>query len=538
LPAGSGTVALEPPQPLDGYSAGTVVTLTAAAATGFAFNGWSGAATGTQNPLSVTMDGVKNITANFSSNTVATHFLTLVTNPPGAGSIQVSAAPNAGGGAYLEGTVVTLTAVPALDFAFTNWTGDVNSASNSIAIVIDADRSVTANFIASITPKFTLTLVTNPPGAGSIVALPPPGPNGTYVQGTLVTLTATALGTNQLTNWSGAANSTSNRVTVLMDADKTVTATFVPIVPVRYTLTLAATPTNAGVVHVTPSSSNDTYVAGTVLAVVAQANAGFRFAGWSGADNSTNNPIVVTMNGNRLLTAMFDAVAPFDFAMLRGVYTGLLLDDGETNYMTSGFVNVRVSRTGAYRGTAVVGGMRELVAGQFDRFGYAPLVVRRATLNGSLQINPAGRMTGSLTDDGNPNSSTRRSPSLLLYRASAMTNASVFAGSYSLSTEAQAPVGNPGSAVLQVLPSGAVRLRGLLGDGAPFNDRTFLSADASVPVFVPLYRNRGVILGWLNLSEDGSVEGTVRWFRPADSRSVNYPNGFSLKIPVGGSRTE
>ena len=55
---------------------------------------------------------------------------------------------------------------------------------------------------------------------------------------------------------------------------------------------------------------------------------------------------------------------------------------------------------------------------------------------------------------------------------------------------------------------------------------------------MPLYHGRGLILGWLNVRADGTVQGTVRWFRPGDSRSLNYPHGFSLKIPVTGSRVE
>lgn len=48
------------------YAADTPVSVTATAATGATFTGWSGAATGTTNPISVTMDGNKSLIANFS----------------------------------------------------------------------------------------------------------------------------------------------------------------------------------------------------------------------------------------------------------------------------------------------------------------------------------------------------------------------------------------------------------------------------------------------------------------------------------------
>lgn len=50
------------------YEKDTKVTLTATPSEGWVFSGWSGSATGNQNPLSVTMDATKEITANFSTS--------------------------------------------------------------------------------------------------------------------------------------------------------------------------------------------------------------------------------------------------------------------------------------------------------------------------------------------------------------------------------------------------------------------------------------------------------------------------------------
>jgi|GEM_PF-734823 len=61
--SGSGTVVKTPDAP--SYPAGTVVTLTANAASGSYFGGWSGDAGGLTNPLTVTMDANKHITATF-----------------------------------------------------------------------------------------------------------------------------------------------------------------------------------------------------------------------------------------------------------------------------------------------------------------------------------------------------------------------------------------------------------------------------------------------------------------------------------------
>ena len=50
------------------YASGTVVQVTATASNSYSFVNWTGDATGSDNPLSLTMDADKNITANFASN--------------------------------------------------------------------------------------------------------------------------------------------------------------------------------------------------------------------------------------------------------------------------------------------------------------------------------------------------------------------------------------------------------------------------------------------------------------------------------------
>ena len=49
------------------YASGSVAKLTATPATGFGFTSWGGDASGTANPLSLTMDGNKNVTASFAA---------------------------------------------------------------------------------------------------------------------------------------------------------------------------------------------------------------------------------------------------------------------------------------------------------------------------------------------------------------------------------------------------------------------------------------------------------------------------------------
>ena len=63
--SGSGTVSNNLTGPV--FLSGTTVKLTATPAVGYKFTGWSGDFTGTTNPVTITMNANKTITANFTS---------------------------------------------------------------------------------------------------------------------------------------------------------------------------------------------------------------------------------------------------------------------------------------------------------------------------------------------------------------------------------------------------------------------------------------------------------------------------------------
>jgi uncharacterized repeat protein (TIGR02543 family) len=75
---GSGSVQRNPD--LARYPNGTNITLTAVANAGFVFGGWSGDASGTNNPLNLTMNGNKTIVANFHDGTAP---VITITTPTG-----------------------------------------------------------------------------------------------------------------------------------------------------------------------------------------------------------------------------------------------------------------------------------------------------------------------------------------------------------------------------------------------------------------------------------------------------------------------
>jgi hypothetical protein len=191
------------------YHYGDVITLTATANTGWAFSVWSGDASGSTNPVTITIDSNKVVTATFTQNQ---HTLTV--NTVGSGSV----AKNPDQGTYAFGTVVTLTAVPSAGWSFGAWSGAATGSTNPVTITLDSNKVVTATFTQN---QYTLTV--NTVGSGSVTKNPN---QATYTFGTVVTLTAVPASNWAFSAWSGAVTSSANPVTITISGNSIVTATF------------------------------------------------------------------------------------------------------------------------------------------------------------------------------------------------------------------------------------------------------------------------------------------------------------------------
>jgi len=123
------------------YNSGTSVQLTAIPNSGYTFSSWSGDATGITNPLTVKMNGNKNITANFTAN--ASNF-TLNVN-----AVNGSVAKNPTQLTYPSGTNIVLTATPNSGYTFTSWSGDATGSTNPLTVNMNGNKNITANFTAS-----------------------------------------------------------------------------------------------------------------------------------------------------------------------------------------------------------------------------------------------------------------------------------------------------------------------------------------------------------------------------------------------------
>jgi len=100
-----------------------------------------------------TFTGYRNFTLNL---TAACYTLTTNVSPAGSGVVTTSAQNCAGG--YTTGSVVQLTAAPNAGYVFSSWSGDAGGGTNPVSIVMDGNKSVTANLRGNtpISPTGTL----------------------------------------------------------------------------------------------------------------------------------------------------------------------------------------------------------------------------------------------------------------------------------------------------------------------------------------------------------------------------------------------
>ena len=220
------------------YNPNTYVTLTATPASGSSFAGWSGVCTGLSATCSVTTSGVKWVTASFTAQS-STYNLSVTKSGTGSGTITSSPTGISCGTvcskAYNPNTYVTLTAAPVSGSSFTGWGGACAGSSSTCSVTMNAAKSVTASFTAQ-SSTYNLSVTKSGTGSGTITSSPTGISCGTvcskaYNPNTYVTLMAAPVSGSSFSGWGGACAGTSTTCNVIMNAVKSVTASFVQSPP-------------------------------------------------------------------------------------------------------------------------------------------------------------------------------------------------------------------------------------------------------------------------------------------------------------------
>lgn len=273
------------------YPFGSSVVLTACPAEGSAFSGWHGAASGTNDVCTVTLDSAKTISAEFTR----LELFDLEVTPTGSGGGIITHSPEAK--RHIQGSTVKLTARPVKGSKFVGWLGDASGRSATCTVSMDSAKKISAVFVKL--ENFALTVVSTGTGDGEITRSPDAQK---YIDGTAVTLTARAKEGSKFKCWHGAMNGRAATCTVTMDLAKTLSAEFVQLE--SFALDVTATGTGSG--RIMRNADAPTYFAGSTVTLTAKADEGSIFNGWHGDATGLDDVCTVTLNATASVSAEFE----------------------------------------------------------------------------------------------------------------------------------------------------------------------------------------------------------------------------------------
>ncbi len=239
--------------------------------------------------------------------------LTVVATGTGTGSVtSLPAGIDCGADcseSFSAGASVTLTATPAPGSEFTGWDGACSGQTDPCTITLDDSKRVTARFEVF----YTITTATAGDGNGIILSSPDgiqcgPDCSETYKRGTSIALTASPAEDSAFTGWTGACAGQGNPCTLTVNADASITATFVRLAGLTVTLTGGG----RGTVTSVPSGiscgsdCSEYYFRDTNVTLTASPVDNYQvFTGWDGACAGQSNPCTLTLTADTDVTAIF-----------------------------------------------------------------------------------------------------------------------------------------------------------------------------------------------------------------------------------------
>ncbi len=277
------------------YPQGTVVELTAEPDDNWLFSHWEGGLTGDDNPAQITIEGNTEVTAVFE---LVEH--PFIVNIEGQGTVEADGEEITETTSFTHGSEIELVAIADEGWAFSEWTGDLESTEDTVQVTIDGPKEVTATFLRT----FTLTTISVPEEGGEIEP-----EAGDYIRDTSFQVEAVANPGWRFVEWRGDFSGTTNPFNLTMNGHKTLEAHFE-----RRQYDLELNTRGNGRIEPFLQSGNqvDTgdedvlrYEFGAEVELVAIPTSEWSFVGWDGDISGNQNPIVVTMDDDITLTAIF-----------------------------------------------------------------------------------------------------------------------------------------------------------------------------------------------------------------------------------------
>ncbi|MBL7095854.1 T9SS type A sorting domain-containing protein, partial [candidate division KSB1 bacterium] len=272
--------------------------------TRYMFTHWDGSKNSTNASDNITMDAPKEVTAHWQTQ----YFLQTAENPDYGGDVD----PAPPGDWYNSGTAATVTATPSGNYEWLGWSGNLSGKTNPAQIIMNAPKSVTANF------------------GGEEVTTPgtPTGPSAGYTGQSLSYTASGAVssfghtveykfdwGDGSESSWGAATRSHtySSKGNYSIKA-KARCATDTEVISswsdgkavsiYTYTLTTSVSPEGAGSINRNPNKTGYDYNEVVKLTAIASSG-GSLFDHWSGGLTGNQNPKNLTMNSDKNVVAHF-----------------------------------------------------------------------------------------------------------------------------------------------------------------------------------------------------------------------------------------
>ena len=312
------------------FAANTVVTLQQTASGNAVFAAWAGDCV--SDPCQLAMSEGRTALAIFQTQRVTVSGggtgSGLVTSVPSGISCSITTGVTGGtcSATFPPNTVVSLAATPSGLSSFSGYTGACNASTCTLSMTPGTTGSVTAQFTAP--PTLTLSAATGSQGGGTLTSAPSGlscalsnlAASGActfaYALNTVVTVTQTPTNGSVFLNWVGACTG-SGTCQVPLTAPRSVQALYRLAVPGSITVN-SGTGSGTGSVSSSPGGiacqitngaksgiCRAIFPVGSTVTLLPVANAGFAFAGFSGACSGTTCVLTVPENGDLTVTANF-----------------------------------------------------------------------------------------------------------------------------------------------------------------------------------------------------------------------------------------
>lgn len=262
------------------------------------------------NALAIRVDALNNNLVRsiwaYDSNPALAAKLVITYTPPSGYTLTISTTvggttnPVPGSWSYYEGEVASIIAIPNSGYRFVEWqeNGVFLSSEFSITLIMNANRNITAIF--ELIPSITYNLNISATLGGT--TSPTPGLYS-YEEGTTAVITAIPGSGYQFARWEegGVPITTSNPLSLLMNADRSIVAVFEILPATQFTVSVSV----SGQGTTNPSMGSYLVTSGAIFTITAYPSTGWLFSHWAGDVSGTTPTIDIEVLTNLSIVAVF-----------------------------------------------------------------------------------------------------------------------------------------------------------------------------------------------------------------------------------------